>query len=76
VLVLLRQPVKAASGPLYRLSGERTLDGSATSFHGRREGLRALLPALERDFSAWPGFAGIALHERRHRCRHALITIP
>jgi hypothetical protein len=62
VLVLLRQPVKAASAPLYRLAGERTLDGSATSFHGRRDGLRALLPALERDFSAWPAFAGIALH--------------
>jgi hypothetical protein len=61
-LVLLRQSVQAASAPLYRLSGERTLDGSATSFHGRREDLRALLPALERDFSAWPGFAGIALH--------------
>jgi hypothetical protein len=61
-LVLLRQPVQAASAPLYRLSGERTLDGSATSFHGRREDLRALLPALEREFSAWPGFAGIALH--------------
>jgi hypothetical protein len=62
VLVLLRQPVQAASGRLYRLSAERTLDGSATSFHGQRERLRALLPALERDFSAWPGFAGIALH--------------
>jgi hypothetical protein len=62
VLVLLRQPVKAASGPLYRLSGERTLDGSATSFHGNRERLRALLPALERDFSAWRAFCGVALH--------------
>ncbi len=61
-LVLLRQPVKQAAGTLYRLSGERTLDGSATSFHGNRDGLRALLPALERDFSAWPGFSGIALH--------------
>jgi hypothetical protein len=62
VLVLLRQPVKAASGPLYRLAGERTLDGSATSFHGRPESLRALLPALERDFSAWRAFGGVALH--------------
>ena len=62
VLVLLRQPVKTAGGTLYRLSGERTLDGSATSFHGNPERLRALLPVLERDFRAWPSFGGIALH--------------
>lgn len=62
VLVLLRQAVKDGAGTLYRLAGERTLDGSATSFHGRRARLRTLLPALERDFSAWPGFGGIALH--------------
>jgi hypothetical protein len=61
-LVLLRQPVQQAAGTLYRLSGERALDGSATSFHGKRDALRALLPALERDLSAWPGFGGIALH--------------
>jgi len=62
VLVLLRQPVKGVAGTLYRLSGQRTLDGSATSFHGRRDCLRTLLPALERDFSAWPSFGGAALH--------------
>jgi hypothetical protein len=62
VLVLLRAPLKEASGTLYRLSGERTLDGSATSFHGNRDRLRSLLPGLERDFSAWPSFGGIALH--------------
>ena len=61
-LVLLRRPVQQAAGTLYRLSGERTLDGGATSFHGKRDALRALLPLLERDFSAWPGFGGIALH--------------
>jgi hypothetical protein len=62
VLVLLRQPVKEASGTLYRLSGERTLDGSATSFHGNRAQLHALLPGLERDLSAWASFGGLALH--------------
>jgi hypothetical protein len=62
VLVLLRQPVKEASGILYRLSGERTLDGSATSFHGNRAQLRSLLPGLERDLSAWASFGGLALH--------------
>ena len=62
VLVLLRQPVKTAAGALYRLSGERTLDGSATSFQSDRARLRSLLPGLERDFSAWSSFGGIALH--------------
>lgn len=62
VLVLLRQPVKGASATLYRFSSERTLDGSATSFHADKAALRKLLPELERDLGAWPGFAGIALH--------------
>ncbi|QNA89662.1 hypothetical protein G4G28_16460 [Massilia sp. Dwa41.01b] len=61
-LLVLRAPVKEVTLPRYRLSGERTLDGSATSFYGQRDALRKLLPGLERDFSAWPGFAGIALH--------------
>ncbi|QOL48016.1 hypothetical protein [Massilia litorea] len=62
VLVLLRQPVKTASGTLFLLSGERTLDGGATSFYKDRARLRTLLPGLERDFSAWPSFGGVALH--------------
>jgi hypothetical protein len=62
VLVLLRQPVKGAAGALYRLSGERTLDGAATSFHSDRARLRTLLPSLERDFSAWSSFGGVVLH--------------
>lgn len=62
VLVLLRHAVKDGAGQLYRFSGERTLDGSATSFYGDRARLRKLLPGLERDLSAWPGFGGVALH--------------
>lgn len=62
LLVLLRQPARNAGVPLYRFSSERTLDGSATSFHADKTALRRLLPGLERDFAAWPGFAGIALH--------------
>jgi len=62
VLVLLRQPAKSAGATLYRFSSERTLDGSATSFHADKAALRKLLPELERDLGAWPGFAGIALH--------------
>jgi len=62
VLVLLRQPAKTAAGQLFRFSSERILDGSATSFYGDKDKLRELLPELERDLGAWPGFAGIALH--------------
>ncbi len=62
VLVLLRQPAKTAAGQLFRFSSERILDGSATSFHGDKGKLRTLLPELERDLGAWPGFAGMALH--------------
>lgn len=62
LLVLLRQPARVANASLYRFSTERTLDGSATSFHADKAALRTLLPELERDLGAWPGFAGIALH--------------
>lgn len=39
------------------------LPGTRTTFAGRREALLALLPELERQWSAWPAFAGTALHE-------------
>ena len=62
MLVLLRAPATVPGAVMYRLEGERIFDGSATSFHRNEARLRALLPGLERDFSAWPGFAGVALH--------------
>ncbi len=65
VLVLLRQPLAHARARPYRLTGSRHIDGSATSFHQDKGALRALLPRLESEFGAWPGFAGIALHELR-----------
>ncbi|MFC5462121.1 hypothetical protein [Massilia niabensis] len=65
ILVLLRAPAAVPGAAVYRLEGERVFDGSATSFHGDQARLRDLLPRLERDFSAWPGFAGVALHEWR-----------
>ncbi len=65
VLVLLRQPASQVEGPGFRLAGSRHLDGSATSFHGKPDTLRKLLPGLERQFGAWSGFAGLALHEWR-----------
>lgn len=65
VLVLLRSARANPAGPAYRLQYERLLDGSATTFHGREARLLQLLPGLERSFSAWPSFGGMALHELR-----------
>jgi hypothetical protein len=65
VLALLRQPLVLPGAQAYKLTGTRHIDGSATTFHKNKDALRALLPRLEADFSAWPGFAGIALHEWR-----------
>jgi hypothetical protein len=65
VLVLLATPRANPYGPAYRMLYERALDGSATTFHGREPALLGLLPALERDLSAWESFAGVALHELR-----------
>lgn len=65
VLALLRQPLVLPGAQAYRLTGSRLIDGSGTTFHKNKDALRALLPRLEADFSAWPGFAGIALHEWR-----------
>lgn len=64
VLVLLKQAQDAPPGAqAFRFSSERLLDGSATSFHRDPARMLSLLPALEADFSAWPGFGGMALHE-------------
>jgi hypothetical protein len=65
VLVLLRQPLAHPRATPYKLVDSRRIDGSATTFHKDKDALRALLPRLEADFGAWPGFAGIALHEWR-----------
>ncbi|MGB9992232.1 hypothetical protein [Pseudoduganella rhizocola] len=65
VLVLLRSARANPAGAAYRLQYERLLDGSATTFHGREAALLQLLPTLERRFSAWPSFGGMALHELR-----------
>ncbi|WP_152570793.1 hypothetical protein [Massilia sp. LC238] len=65
VAVLLRQPLAHPRALPYQLIDSRPIDGSATSFHKNKDALRALLPRLEADFGAWPGFAGIALHEWR-----------
>lgn len=65
VLALLRQPLALPGAQAYKLTGTRHIDGSSTTFHKNKDALRALLPRLEADFGAWPGFGGIALHEWR-----------
>jgi hypothetical protein len=67
VLVALRAPLAQLPQGVqgYRLGGTRELDGSATSFAKDAARLHALLPALETEFSAWHGFAGMAVHGLR-----------
>lgn len=65
VLVLLRRRVAAAAAPAFRLQTTVEFDGSATTFHADKAALLRAIGPLERDFSAWRGFAGIALHELR-----------
>jgi hypothetical protein len=62
-LLMLRQPMENPHGTALRALGAYNSTGSATSFYGDAAGLLRLLPALESVFSAWPGFAGMALHE-------------
>ncbi|HEY1104088.1 MAG TPA: hypothetical protein VGE70_11765 [Burkholderiaceae bacterium] len=64
-LVLLANAAPNPHGPAFRASGSRLLTGDATTFHAQPQRLLELLPALEAQFSAWPEFAGMALHEIR-----------
>ena len=66
ILVALRAPAAVPEGVKgYRLGGTRELDGSATTFARDLDKLHALVPVLEKRFSAWPGFAGMAVHGLR-----------
>ena len=64
-LVLLKQPQINPHGAAFRLSNTFEISASATTFHGDSARLLRQLPILETMFSAWPGFAGMALHEIR-----------
>lgn len=56
--------IKSGGGiQLFRQTHTTPVSGGAASFLGRREALLSLLPELERAWAAWPGFAGVALHE-------------
>lgn len=65
VLMVARRPWVQPGAQSFRLENAVQFDGSATSFGRNRERLHALLPRLERDFGAWPGFGGIVLHQLR-----------
>lgn len=62
VVVLLKHPARCPAGAAFAQTRVSTFQGATLSFHGRDETLRALLPALESGFAAWPSFAGLALH--------------
>jgi hypothetical protein len=63
VLLQLREALPNPSGPAYRLAGSWVADGTATSFMHAPQRLLDMLPALEREFAAWPSFDGMSLHE-------------
>ncbi len=56
-------PESFSKGQTFLLSHATPVSGNATTFAGRRDALLKLLPELERLWSAWPCFAGAALHE-------------
>jgi hypothetical protein len=62
-LLMLQRPLPNPRGASFRLASSYVLDGSATTFHDDIPGLLKQLPALEKMFSAWPHFTGMALHE-------------
>ncbi|WP_296913079.1 hypothetical protein [Polaromonas sp.] len=62
-LLVLRRPMENPHGIALRALGTHNITGSATSFYGDTASLLRQLPELESVFSAWPSFAGMALHE-------------
>jgi hypothetical protein len=62
-LVLLREPKPNPSGRAFAFVRRSWSDASRITFFGRTDRLRMLLPELERRFSVYPSFAGIALHD-------------
>lgn len=62
-LMLLAAPATNPHGPAFRQVGSTLLSGSATTFHGQPHKLLEMLPELEAQFTTWPAFGGMALHE-------------
>ena len=63
VLILLHGPASNPVGPSYALAYSVPVTSDRTTFHGRIEALEAMLPELEKIWTAWPSFGGAALHE-------------
>lgn len=63
IMILLNAPHTNPYGNAFELAGVDIDDGRTVSFNGREDQLRKLIPTLELRFSAWHGFAGLALHE-------------
>ena len=65
LLMMLGSAQINPNGRAFRQASSYEVSGHATTFYGDTAQLWHQLPALEADFSAWPGFAGMALHEIR-----------
>lgn len=63
VLILLHGPAANPVGPSYALAYSLPVTADRTTFRGRTEALDGMLPELEKTWTAWPSFAGAALHE-------------
>lgn len=63
VMLHLRQRQWNLRGPSFSLQSSTTSDTTTVTFYGKQEQMNALLPQLEKYFSAWEAFSGIALHE-------------
>ena len=65
LLVLLDEPGSLPEGTGYQLIRQSGFAGSKLTFNEDRSRMDQLMAELERLWSAWPSFAGLALHEYR-----------
>jgi hypothetical protein len=63
VLALLDKPAAVSTGRAFAFSHQTGAPGGAVTFRGKTRELVALTAQLEAEWAAWPGFAGVALHE-------------
>lgn len=62
LLLLLAEPAGNPAGPTFSRAYTTEVPASGTTFRGQRELLQESLPTLVQHWSAWPSFAGAALH--------------
>lgn len=65
VLLGSAQPLALPGTTLFARTHATRFGGERITFHGRQDELLRQLVELERQWRAWPGFAGVALHEYR-----------